>query len=496
MRRGSLHLTVSKNGVRLDSVPAGCASPDQALQDPELDAALAKVLAKPEVQKRLGRQAAKSATRPVDTRPFRLVLQNVKLGRNWKGENGRYWLRRAKPFISEALAPTKNRPEDIREFPTAQIPYERYYSVRDKLDAAELSDESRYQNAYWLARVTKALIQEGLDPQCADIFKGVKSGRIREAAGDPWTYAEISAILDVLPHHSFSSRFLFWTEYSGGPDLLDAAALEVAQIDFETGKVNFDPGDTVDDAEFALVEDGLECLRQQTFAPGQIYVHADWIYTPEELQSPNCLQQRVDLDKKWRKKHITKMAGQAWDGLMADAKVTGKLFSCARKELVSFLSSMELKRTVLAKMQGITLDSLRRWEFPAEWEFFCLRDLREKHLAAIRRGEQGNYVISKTHVLAEMKGFVKDYVKSFARLTAKLHVDLRRKVNEGFQIVSQTAAQGVSELEQARFKRRQEAAKKIETALKNTIDIENRLIDMRLDIASECAGEGAFELYE
>jgi hypothetical protein len=369
-------------------------------------AALNKLLKQPKIHRRA--QAAMdqadpghAACGPAGSLSIDLSRVMGQLGRGWKKSTLTQFIQ-AEKFINEALAAT-------RLDPTPSFNIDKYYPIRTALDEHPTIKGSKRHFAGLLRRLTEELVLRGLPAECLGIFRGLKGKSQLDPAGLPFDGADVQAMHAIVPAQPWVVRMLYWTGLSGGAHIGDASGLLLSEVNLATGKVYSERNKQDGILEFVFLEGGLECLKERQYPEGSIFLIPELVYTEQELQAPGFRENAKDLEDEDRRKTISARAQKLFNPFLvaAGVKAKGKTYKSFRQELTSHLFSLGLREIVIGRLQGNKPGSVTRYAFPAEWEFFRVRDLREQRLQAVLEGREPVYHLSLTEaadaVIVEIK---------------------------------------------------------------------------------------------
>jgi hypothetical protein len=344
-----------------------------------------------------------------------LVAIMLLIGAKWE-ENTRSNYERAKRVIVEGLGKRVFlRPDEVDDLDWSK--------VRENLDN-EVKDGSRRNVAGMVRRLTKELTLRGLPQECMHRLSNVAGKSQNEASGLPFEATHIRRMRDRLRTGEESTliRGLTLIGLSAGPQMIDTATLESAEIDLETGRVRrkrIKKKDAI--VEFMLLPEALQWVRER-YRPGDIYVFPELVFKQSELKKTDCNKNRVDLDQS-RKNRISREGSELFSGFLERAGIVGEDYSYKsfRQHVVSFLSSLGVKEKLRMRMVGHQISySHARYDFPAQWEFCRVRDILERNLNAIDGGREVRYILSLSEVVDSLEASMRaEFAQAEARAQAR-----------------------------------------------------------------------------
>jgi hypothetical protein len=368
-------------------------------------------------------------------------------------EGTRAGFRRTKDFLLDSLTPV------VAHRPLKKVDPKSYSVVAVELDKDKTIEGSKYFRKQDLKRLTWELVARGLPKECAKVFDGVKTKSPHLKHGRPYSDLDIYRMYMSLAGQPYAVRLLFWIGFSGGPEIGDAASLMITEVNRDDGKVRLERQKTGGVAEFVLVREGLECLLEREFAESQRFVLPELI---KGARARAAEEDNIKLDDDATFAIITDVASRLWDAFETKAKLnekeihdeeTGKSYKSFRQELTTRSLSANVPLSLVARVHGSGVASVRTYDFPEDLGLTCARLLREEHLAAIKRGRRLDYVLTDQQLLAKLERFIKAYLRMTSTLAERRQQAVLAKLNQASEKASGRVRDGMAQLERSQLER-------------------------------------------
>ena len=268
-----------------------------------------------------------------------------------------------------------------------------FAKVRDFLvDDAKLKKGTRDLYARYMRELLKHLVPLGLNPACIAELENLPSSGVSESSGEPFSQEQLRIMMAHEPQQSELCRILFWIGASGGPQVVDAAFIDFAGIDFETGLCRWKRVKSRENIGFAALPPLLKLLKKRRSDLGEaaVYVLPEMVFSEVERKNPLC--NTVHWDEV--PVAVATAAAQRVTKVVTDflklcgIKAPGITNKSWRKHNISLWASLGIKEKTRMRMAGHTsLDQHSRYDTPADFEICHARDIMWKYYQAIAAGK-------------------------------------------------------------------------------------------------------------
>jgi hypothetical protein len=240
-----------------------------------------------------------------------------------------------------------------------------------------------------------------LDVKCiAELENLPKKDGATEASGDAFQRCHFKVMFQRAGDTDESTRVLFWTGASGGPQIVDTVFLPFWAVDWTTGMIRYFRVKTGERIEFRALPPLLDLLksRRAKLGPDAVYVLPELIFRKNELKDPACNTKAWAGFKNWDKVKVPKKAALR-GALNGSNKMTAFLKLCGiktealthksfRKHNISFWASIGIKLKTRMRMAGHSQASSHyRYDVPAEFEILRAADITWRYYQAIMKDE-------------------------------------------------------------------------------------------------------------